>query len=97
MPIKYEYKFDGDDLIECDCCGSKAPVFLFDNTRNAETHLRGHHHFCEICASSKAGNSYCYPQQYGDANVLQHVAFVGNLILDKVLNRRPPDKGTPNA
>ena len=39
---------------------------------------------CELCASTLAGNSIDYPDQYPERAVLQAVCYVGNAILTKL-------------
>lgn len=40
--------------------------------------------FCDICASSMAGNAYCYPSQYPEAQVMKMISVVGNMIMARL-------------
>ena len=68
--IEYQLLYCEEEPVECDSCQQIVPLAKFDGF-----------HFCELCASSLAGNSRCHPKQYKEAFVLQTVAAVGNLVL----------------
>lgn len=44
--------------------------------------------FCDLCWTSFAGNAAQYPGQYEDGRVLQHICFVGNVILAEIRKGR---------
>jgi hypothetical protein len=86
MSIEFEYKKTEDQDIEtCDSCASEAPLSLFkgngldnDSDRN----------LCELCANSFVGNATRYPKVHDNVPLFQTVAQVGNILLDKLTDRR---------
>ena len=43
---------------------------------------------CDLCFTTFAGNAALYPEQYPQGGVLQHVCFVGNVILDAIREKK---------
>ena len=69
--------------IECASCGCDAPLDKFERG-----HPRKGEYICEICANSYVGNATQYPKQYENVVLFQALAQVGNLILDKLTDRK---------
>jgi hypothetical protein len=85
----YKYIVEDGYVCECESCGATAPLFFFDTVP-----LHPGRYLCEICASTFAGNMTQYPDQYDHSAVTlaQIVAHTGNLILDKIEGRTPPEE-----
>lgn len=70
---------------ECDSCGFKGSLSAYKGSlTNKIVWL-----FCEICASTLAGNSKIYARQYdGEDRVMQMLAYCTNLILEAIHDKR---------
>jgi hypothetical protein len=73
---------DDQEPLECDSCGQPVPVAAF--WRGYGGKRTDSKYLCELCASSLAGNTVDHPAQYPDAVVMQTVAAVGNLVLQRL-------------
>lgn len=100
MTIEYKYIPIGDGEFEmCDACNSVAPLHasrrpdISPSTINSGLpHEAISSVFCEICVNTVVNNTYTYPRQYPEAKILQTIAAVGNIILDKLTDRRKSTK-----
>jgi ribosomal protein L37AE/L43A len=69
----------------CDSCGYKTRhlhVATQALKRNDRVWL------CDLCFSTYAGNATLYPAQYENGNVLRHICFVSNAILDAIREKK---------
>jgi predicted amidophosphoribosyltransferase len=39
---------------------------------------------CKCCASTFAGNSFFYPSQYPNSNIMKQISYCTNMILDEI-------------
>lgn len=84
---KYEYKYVGEFVQDCICCGAEAPLATFGDGGSAQD-------LCEFCATSMLGEYCQYPKQH-DRAVLELGKMMGmmaNLLVDKITGRRLPEK-----
>ncbi len=84
---------DREDGQECDAChypAKKLTSYPSKNWSGGPTHPDAHHTLCELCASTKSGSALEYPTHYPNhsAQIMAAVCFVGNLILDKVEEKK---------
>jgi len=92
MSIEYKYMLydnDPENVDECACCNSAAPLHGFDQQKTnrpfGETEKVN---YCELCANTMISNSHQYPDQYReDRRTLQAIAAVSNIVLDKTTDR----------
>ena len=93
MNIEYKYKLfesGSDDVEECACCRQEAPVHAFScGSASVNAVEQIVHHYCEICSTTTISNSHQYINSTNTdrAKVLQAIAAVGNIILDKTTDR----------
>lgn len=94
IPIAYEYHQNNGDIVCCSTCGSEAPTRKFEGVhREGVKGISGEaQYLCEFCASTRIGNAINYPGQYPDHALFQALAEVGNILLDRLTDRR---KGIP--
>lgn len=75
-----------DDQEACDSCGFEGAelktytVGVLSDARPAR--------FCQLCASTFAGNSATYPDAYKNGDLLRHVCHVGNAIIAEIRKAR---------
>jgi hypothetical protein len=81
---EFKYKMDGEYIIECDSCGMEAPISHF----NANLPGKKERDLCELCAGSFIANATEYTQLYDNVALYQSIAMVGNILLDKLTDRR---------
>jgi hypothetical protein len=80
----FEYRESQEGYeVECASCGCDVPLDKFERGRP-----RKEEYICEICAKSYVGNATEYPDQYENVVLFQALAQVGNLILDKLTDRK---------
>ena len=82
--VEYKYIKEEGYLTECESCGSVAPLANFPlGFPESKDRL-----LCELCSSSFIGNATRYREQYENVSLYQVIAQVGNVILDKLTNRK---------
>jgi hypothetical protein len=75
---------DGAKRCECDACGYLTQCHYYEGELTRPSHW-----FCELCASSHGGNAKIYPQQVTRAQVMAHVSYCTNVLLDAIAVRPP--------
>lgn len=79
---EYKYIHEGQGHYkECESCGWVAPLAQFEREGNT------HKMTCEVCASTLTGKASDYG--FGDVELYINMAQSVNLLLDKLLNRKP--------
>lgn len=76
---------------ECECCGWETPdleeVDCYARTPGAgpfsPDDQKEFAWMCKVCRSTMAGNSYQFPRQYPNADVLQMIAWCTNRVVDE--------------
>lgn len=85
MEFKYR-KTEGGDIEDCDSCQMPAPVAESEYSSSGR---RGQKRLiCEICACSFIGNATDFLAQTNNVSLFQSIAQVGNMLLDKLTDRR---------
>jgi len=76
---------------QCHSCSAELPLEKLKDFSDSYGGAFGPHtdkgpfNLCELCASTFAGNSVAYPDQYGySGKILQAICFVGNKILRRI-------------
>lgn len=84
--IDFKYMKEGEYNKVCYSCGWEAPLHFFEE--KDELSGRQSRYICECCATSFIGNATMYPQQHYNIALFQAIAQIGNLLLDKLTDRR---------
>jgi hypothetical protein len=71
---------------QCTCCGFETQKLHIYCDRSERTNLTGVDAFaqCDLCFSTFAGNAERYPSQYPNGDVLKHICFCTNSILQAI-------------
>lgn len=74
---------------QCSCCGFDTQnLHIYEDLAEGPTACRVKKFTqCDVCYSTFAGNSERYPSQYPNGEVLRHIAYCTNLILQAVRNK----------
>lgn len=81
MTIEYILLKDDDgNIVPCDACEEAVPTSDFDDRRDY-SFPRKTIRLCDVCASTRSGTAFTYPNQMTSADVIKTVAACTNKIL----------------
>jgi len=89
--IKRKMPDDPDEDMACDSCRYPAAVSIFKDmdTEYGKRDVA----FCEVCASTHIGTTFCYQSRHDGRYVFQSMAWIANKILDEIRKGNSSNSG----
>ena len=90
MSDKYKIRYDGEDQVECECCGYAAPVKKFNEP--SARYPRGEDVWlCEVCSSTFLSSAVTWPAACPDVTLYKSLGYIANMLLDEIRKARGKD------